>query len=70
MGRIITENEALQKAREYNLEYEVAKCIHEMSMDPWDALHEWDLLKESDYEDYDNRSGEEQYNEVEYTEYY
>ena len=50
MRRIITENEALEIAREYRLEYEVARCIHEMSMDPWDALCEWDLLNESDYE--------------------
>ena len=56
MRRIITENEALEIAREYRLEYEVAKCIHEMSMDPWDALREWNLLNESDYEDYNNRS--------------
>ena len=52
MRRIITENEALEIAREYKLEYEVTRCIHEMSMDPWDALREWDLLNESDYEDY------------------
>ena len=38
MRRIINENEALEIAREYKLEYEVARCIHEMSMDPWDAL--------------------------------
>ena len=50
MRRIITENEALEIAREYRLEYEVARCIHEMSMDPWDALRGWDLLNESDYE--------------------
>ena len=41
MGRIITEGEALQRAREYGLEAEVARCIHEMSMDPWDALYEF-----------------------------
>ena len=52
MRRIITENEALEIAREYKLEYEVTRCIHEMSMDPWDALHEWDLLNESDYEEH------------------
>ena len=52
MRRIITENEALEIAREYKLEYEVARCIHEMSMDTWDALHEWDLLNESDYEEH------------------
>ena len=52
MRIIITENEALEIAREYKLEYEVARCIHEMTMDPWDALREWDLLNESDYEDY------------------
>ena len=56
MRRIITENEALEIAREYKLEDEVTRCIHEMSMDPWDALCEWDLLNESDYEDYNNRS--------------
>lgn len=38
MRRIITENEALEIAREYKLEDEVERCIHEMSMDPWDAL--------------------------------
>lgn len=70
MGKIITEIEALQRARQYGLEIEVAKCIHEQAMDPWDALYEWDLIEESDYEDNDNRSGEAQYNEVEYTEYY
>jgi hypothetical protein len=36
-------------------------------MDPWDALYEWDLLKDSDYGDYDDRSGAEQYVETEYT---
>ena len=46
MRRIITENEALEIAHEYKLEYEVAICIHEMSIDPWDALCEWDLLNE------------------------
>ena len=56
MRRIITENEALEIAREYKLEYEVTRCIHEMSMDPWDALREWNLLNELDYEDYNNRS--------------
>ena len=67
MGRVITEGEALQRAREYGLEREVAQCIHEQFMDPWDALYEWDLLKDSDYGDYDNRSGAEQYVETEYT---
>lgn len=67
MGRIITEDEALQRAREYGLEWEVAQCIHEAFMDPWDALYEWDLLTDSDYGDYDNRSGAEQYVENEYT---
>lgn len=38
MRRIITENEALEIAREYKLEDEVARCMHETSMDPWDAL--------------------------------
>ena len=67
MGRIITEGEALQRAREYGLEIEVAQCIHEQFMDPWDALYEWDLLEDSDYGDYDDRSGAEQYVENEYT---
>jgi hypothetical protein len=67
MGRIITEGEALQRAREYGLEREVARCIHEQLMDPWDALYEWDLLNDSDYGDYDDRSGAEQYVETEYT---
>ena len=49
MRRIITENEALEIAREYKLEYEVTRWIREMLMDPWDALCEWDLLNESDY---------------------
>ena len=56
MGRIITESEALHIARQYGLENEVADCIHKQFMDPWDALREWDLLEESDYEDCDNRS--------------
>lgn len=69
MGRIITEGEALQRAREYGLEREVARCIHEQFMDPWDALYEYDLLNESDYNgDYDD-SGAEQYVETEYTQY-
>lgn len=67
MGRIITEDEALQRAREYGLEWEVAQCIHEAFMDPWDALYEWDLLTDFDYGDYDDRSGAEQYVENEYT---
>jgi hypothetical protein len=67
MGRIITEGEALQRAREYHLEFEVARCIHEMAMDPWDALYEWDLLCDSDYDnDYDD-PGAEQFVETEYT---
>ena len=67
MGRIITEDEALQRAREYELEREVAQCIHEQFMDPWDALYEWDLLKESDYDNTHDDSGAEQYVETEYT---
>lgn len=67
MGRIITEGEALKRAREYGLEIEVSQCIHEQFMDPWDALYEWDLLEDSDYGDYDDRSGAEQYVETEYT---
>lgn len=69
MGKIITENEALRRAREYNLEYEVARCIHEQFMDPWDALYEWDLLNKSDYDNMPNDSGAEQYIETEYTQY-
>ena len=69
MGRIITEGEALARAREYGLEHEIARCIHEMCMDPWDALYEWDLLNDSDYyNDYDD-PGANQYVETEYTEY-
>ena len=67
MGRIITEAEALQRAREYGLEREVARCIHEQFMDPWDALCEWDLLKESDWSITQDESGAEQYVETEYT---
>jgi len=69
MGRIITEAEALQRAREYGLEREVAQCIHEMCMDPWDALYEWDLLNESDYDNPEDDSGADQYVETEYTQY-
>ena len=36
-------------------------------MDPWDALYEWDLLKESDYDNTHDDSGAEQYVETEYT---
>ena len=69
MGRIITEAEALRIARQYGLENEVADCIHKQFMDPWDALYEWDLLNESDYDnDYDD-PGANQYVETEYTEY-
>ena len=67
MGRIITEGEALQRAREYGLELEVARCIHEMSMDPWDALYEWDLLSPEDFNDNVDESGAEQFVETEYT---
>jgi len=70
MGRIITEGEALQRAREYGLEYEVAQCIHEQFMDPWDALYEWDLLKELDYDNSHDDSGAEQFVENEFTQYY
>ena len=67
MEKIITEAEALRIARQYGLENEVADCIHKQFMDPWNALYEWDLLKESDYDnDYDD-PGAEQYVETEYT---
>ena len=70
MGRIITEAEALQRAREYGLEGEITYCIHKLNMDPWDALYEWDLLKNTDYDnDYDD-PGDNQYVENEYTKYY
>ena len=64
---MITEAEALQRAREFNLEFEVARCIYEMSMDPWDALYEWDLLNESDYDDDYDDPGAGQFVETEYT---
>ena len=67
MGRIITEGEALARAREYGLEHEIARCIHEMCMDPWDALYEWDLLNPEDFNDNVDESGAEQYVETEYT---
>ena len=70
MGRIITEAEALRIARQYGLENEVADCIHKQFMDPWDALYEWDLLEDSDYDNSQDDSGAEQFVENEYTQYY
>ena len=67
MGRIITEGEALQRAKEYGLEREVAQCIHEQFMDPWDALYEWDLLNPEDFNDNVDESGAGQFVETEYT---
>ena len=67
MGRIITESEALNIARQYGLENEVARCIHEQFMDPWDALYEWDLLSPEDFNDNVDESGAEQFVETEYT---
>ena len=69
MERIITEEEALQRAREYGLEGEITYCIHKLKMDPWDALYEWDLLNNTDYDNNYDDPGANQYVENEYTEY-
>ena len=63
----ITYTEALNIARQYGLEGEVAYMINEMGASPWEALYEWDLLKESDYDNSQDDSGAEQYVETEYT---
>jgi hypothetical protein len=69
MNRNLTESDALNIAKQYGLEQEVAHCIHELFMDPCDALYEWDLLNPEDFNDSINESGAEQYIENEYTYY-
>lgn len=64
--RIISEAEALRIAREYGLEKEIARCIHEEFMEPSDALYEYDLLNDNELSNEDF-SGANQYIETEYT---
>ena len=47
MRRIITKEEAIKRAKEYRLEYEI---IYEMNhgCNAWEALYEWDLLEENE----------------------
>lgn len=50
MGRVITRAEALDIAQQYGLVEEVTYEIDHNFLDPWDALFEWDLLDETDFE--------------------
>ena len=55
----ITYTEALNIARQYGLEGEVAYMINEMGASPWEALYEWDLVN---YDEYDVNLGQAQTN--------
>ena len=66
----ITYTEALNIARQYGLEGEVAYMINEMGASPWEALYEWDLVSYDEYDVNDYSSGAAQYNEAEFVNVY